>query len=312
MTKKKQIKAMSRAKNVWHKPAADVLSDVIREKENDFLAAWAHYQKAEDDPEALHDMRVDLRRLRVWEKLTRDQLKTRKKTRKRLKALAKASNPLRDHEVTLDWLEAAKRDLEEYPIIATLIEYGHEEYQQTQELRFTEKPGLKPKPASKKSPELGRWLHKTVDERISVIDEQLRAGSEMAHQARIGIKYLRYLLEPFTKELPAAKDTVAWCKTVQDALGDFHDVEVFRSHLPEFADWLLKRELAPAVAADGKQSRTITKAFATSRDAIITLSGWQHQEYERQWDIWADQRDEHLAILQRNTARLLPQIEEKL
>lgn len=312
MTKKKQIKAMTSGKGVWNEPAATVLADVIKEKEKIFIKAWAHYRKAKDDPEALHDMRVDLRRLRVWEKLARDQLKTRKQTRKRLKALAKASNPLRDHEVTLDWLDAARRDLPQSEALDNLIEYGHQAYAENTELTFSEKPGLKPQPRNKKGPSLALWLHQTVDQRITVIDEQLRAGSDKAHDARIGIKYLRYLLEPFVSELPAAKDTVAWCKGVQEALGDFHDIEVFRTHLPEFASWVTDRELAEVAALQGKQSRAITKVFASARDPIIALSGWQHQEYERQWDIWSEKRDEQLGILQRNTARLLPQIEEKL
>ncbi|HHQ69386.1 MAG TPA: CHAD domain-containing protein [Halothiobacillaceae bacterium] len=312
MTEKKQIKAITTGKRIWHKPAGEVLADVIQEKEKTFLKAWAHYQKAEDDPEALHDMRVDLRRLRVWEKLARDQVKTHKPTRKRLKALAKASNPLRDHEVTLDWLDAARRDLPQSDALNQLVEYGHKAYTERTELAFSEKPGLKPKLKNKKGPSLALWLHQTVDQRISVIDEQLRAGADMAHEARIGIKYLRYLLEPFISELPAAKDTVAWCKHVQDALGDFHDIEVFREHLPEFARWVIEHELAEVAALQGEQSQAITKVFANARDPIIALSGWQHQQYERHWSIWADKRDKQLDILQRNTANLLPQIEEKL
>jgi len=58
-----------------------------------------------DDSEALHDMRVALRRLRSWLRAMNDVLQdVGNKTRARLEGIADTSNVSRDAEVLLDWL----------------------------------------------------------------------------------------------------------------------------------------------------------------------------------------------------------------
>lgn len=284
--------------NVLSKPADRVLVEIIREKEAAFLAAWEHFQTAEDDPEALHDMRVDLRRLRVWIKLARDEVKTNKSTCKQLKTLAKASNPVRDHEVTLAWLAVARKQIGELPALDKLVEYGKKAYQQSTELEFSAKQRLEPQVNQKMSICLGQWLDSTVKRRIDQIDQLLHAEMEETHLARIEIKYLRYLLEPFTSIVNNSKELVGWCKEVQELLGDFHDMQVFRSHLPDFARWVIDAELAQIALLTGKQSQAITKVFANAREPVIALSGWQNQEQQRQWRIWLEVRDNYLRLLQ--------------
>lgn len=124
--------------------------------------------------------------------------------------------------------------------------------------------------------------------------------SEMAdvHHARIEIKYLRYLLEPFTNISDNAERLTNWCKELQEILGNFHDVQIFRSHLPEFAGWVIDRELSQIALLAGKQSKAITKAFANAREPVIALAGWQDQELTNQWRNWLKVRDNYLHILQ--------------
>ncbi|RAU18771.1 hypothetical protein DN062_04615 [Nitrincola tibetensis] len=296
--KKIQIETIDGGNNLLLKPAGRVLANIIREKETAFHAAWAHFQTAENDPEALHDLRVDLRRLRVWIKLTRDEVKTNKPTCKRLKALAKASNPVRDHEVMLGWLALAQKQMGDTPALCNLLEYGQQAYQQSNELYFSTKQGLELRAKQKVGIGLGQWLDKTVEQRIELIDQLLHAGMEEAHLARIEIKYLRYLLEPFTNIVKNSEALVEWCKEVQELLGDFHDMQVFRSHLPEFAHWVIDRELAEIALLTGKQSQAITKVFANAREPVIALSGWQDQELHRQWHHWLAERDRYLNRLQ--------------
>jgi len=296
-SKKIQIESIADGKNILLQPAAKVLVAVVREKDAAFRAAWTHFQTAEDDPESLHDMRVDLRRLRVWLKLTRHEVKTSQSICKRLKALAKASNPVRDHEVLLGWLSLAQKQLGDNVVLVNLIDYGNQAYQQSTELSFSEKPGLEPEPKHKKGINLEQWLEQTVEHRIERIDQLLHAGMEETHLARIEIKYLRYLLEPFPNTVNNAKALVEWCKEVQGLLGDFHDVQVFRSHLPDFARWITDSELAEVALLPGKQSKAITKVFANARESIITLSGWQDQELHRQWQKWLAVRDNYLSAL---------------
>lgn len=297
-SKKIQFHTIADVKNALSKPAGRMLLEVILEKEMTFHAAWTHFQTAENDPEALHDMRVELRRLRVWVKLARDEVKTKQSTRKRLKALANSSNPVRDHEVMLAWLALAQKQIGDMPALDKLIEYGKQAYQQSTELRFSTKQELEPQIKQKMGIGLGQWLDKTVEQRIELINQLLRAGMQETHLARIEIKYLRYLLEPFIDIVNNAKALVEWCKEVQQLLGDFHDMQVFRSHLPEFARWVIDHELTEITLLTGKQSSAITKVFANAREPVIALSGWQDQELQRQWHKWLELRDNYLNKLE--------------
>src|SRR5258708_18455205 len=60
-----------------------------------------------DGPNALHDFRVALRRLRSWQRAFRPWLRDtgRGRTRRALATLADASNDARDAEVGLEWLD---------------------------------------------------------------------------------------------------------------------------------------------------------------------------------------------------------------
>lgn len=297
-SKKIQIERIADSEDSLLQPAGKLLATIIRQKEAAFYAAWTHFKTAENDPEALHNMRVDLRRLRVWVKLTCDDVKIYQPACKRLKTLAKASNPVRDHEVILGWLALAQKQIGEMPALDKLIDYGKQTYQQNQKLSFSQKQGLDPKAKNKKEIALGQWLERTVEQRMERIDQLLHAGMDETHLARIEIKYLRYLLEPFVNTLDNAEVLVEWCKAVQDLLGDFHDVQVFRSHLPEFANWIIERELAEVALLPGKQSKAITQVFANAREPLIALSGWQDQALHRQWHQWLSVRGSYLSKLQ--------------
>src|SRR6185369_15551459 len=52
-----------------------------------------------------------------------------------------------------------------------------------------------------------------------------------AHQARIRAKRLRYLLEPFRQEVPAAAPVVQRIKALQDLLGELHDAHVLEHEI---------------------------------------------------------------------------------
>lgn len=296
-TKKIKIETLAERKDIFQQPADKMLAAIIREQESRFRAAWSHYQTTTDDSEALHVLRVDLRRLRVWVKLTRREVSTKKPARKQLRMLAKASNPLRDHQVILGWLALAQKQLMEMPALNQLIAYGQQAYQQSADLCFAEKQWHEPQGKAKQGDALGQWLDNTVKQRIALIEQLLRAEMAEAHLARIEIKYLRYLLEPFTDTANHAKALVQWCKEIQGILGDFHDLQVFRSHLPEFARWVTDHELEAVALLPGKQARAITKVFANAREPIIALSGWQQQECQRQWQQWLSLRDDYLNTL---------------
>src|SRR5262245_23537924 len=66
-----------------------------------------------EDAEALHDLRVSLRRLRSLERAYRPQLEDSisKKLRRRLRTLASATNIARDSEVQIEWLGSQREHL---------------------------------------------------------------------------------------------------------------------------------------------------------------------------------------------------------
>ena len=57
------------------------------------------------------------------------------------------------------------------------------------------------------------------------------ADVEEAHEARIRVKRLRYLVEPLQGVLPQSKDFGVLCKSLQDILGDLNDARVLDAEL---------------------------------------------------------------------------------
>lgn len=272
-------------------PAGEVAATLIRAQQNVFRGAWSHYRKAGgEDPEALHDLRVELRRLRAWLRLTRDVVKTRKSTRRRLKALGRSTSPMRDREVMLDLLkqigetpdctEVAERvahltDAHEPPAHAPLV--------------FDVKPGLKARPRSD-TPPFSSWFGEQLTLMTDLIRRDFAQGRDGFHAARIQIKHLRYLVEPMAEPFAEVAPLLKDLKEIQDRLGDLHDLLVLRERLPTYAGWLITDELPEALARPGKQTRAVTRSFAGARDAAICLAGWQHEAFEARWKDWEARR----------------------
>ncbi len=210
------------------------------------------------DPEALHDFRVGLRRMRSCLRAYRPYLagSVSKKLRRRLKELASSTNQARDTEVGLEWLTpqiekltpqqqigarwlkenlAARQSSSQAPSIEKLLEQFHRLRKDFKE-RLTicafridpEKPEDRPTFVSVTGGLLvqhANTLEKKLAEIQSVNDD------EKIHQARISGKRLRYLLEPLRKEVPGTKSLVKAMKGLQDVLGELHDAKVMDEEL---------------------------------------------------------------------------------
>ncbi|HLX10232.1 MAG TPA: CHAD domain-containing protein [Thermoanaerobaculia bacterium] len=220
-----------------------------------------------DDDEALHDLRVALRRLRSCLDAYGSQLGdcVPGKLARRLRRLADATGPGRDAEVQLAWLRRQRTDL-------SRRNHGHrgglawmqERLERRQERAYDElrsevmrdfprvEKGLRrrlsvyraevrldglPAPGfgaaaagivARHAASLGRRL-----ERIAAAGEVRRA-----HRARISAKRLRYLAEPLENLLaadrrPAARagELVRRLKELQDLLGELHDAHVMEAEI---------------------------------------------------------------------------------
>ncbi|HEX2076607.1 MAG TPA: CHAD domain-containing protein [Longimicrobium sp.] len=206
-----------------------------------------------EDAEALHDFRVALRRLRSTVRAYADQLEDSLggKDRRRLRALARATGESRDGEVMIAWMEARRGDLAETEVPALdwlldrlgqrqeeldralLDEVAHDFGRERRRLtgRLTEYTATVSPDDLREHPSMGGVAADLVVEHAEALRARLDASGsveeqEALHEGRIAAKRLRYLLEPFTDELPEAAWAVKRLKRMQDTLGEMHDAHV--------------------------------------------------------------------------------------
>ena len=206
-------------------------------------------------PEALHDFRVALRRLRSTLRAYGDLLggSVGGKDRRRLRDLARATGHARDAEVQTAWLinrlrkargaerggiqQALERSnaraadaavhltgaADAFPAERERLEKRIRPYRL--ELRTGEVPG-----GVTFSRALGARLRTEADaleeELAGVLDETCQ---DEAHRARIIGKRIRYLLEPVRDIVPGARELLKELKGLQELLGDMHDAHVMMS-----------------------------------------------------------------------------------
>jgi CHAD domain-containing protein len=229
-----------------------------------------------EDAEALHDFRVSVRRLRSTLRAYRPWLgrAASRKVRSALRDLGRATNAGRDAEVQAQWLASSDRRLSERERVAAakLAE------------RLRKRPSIR-------VGDLQVALYETMDKILKRLDFSEEKGPafrvvyapllaehaaaaaarlaaissseqfEEAHEARIAVKRLRYLLEPLAMEVRDAPALLDHIKVLQDLLGELHD-----SHV-------LDETLADAQAARRSSKATLAALAAQNADrraAIFT------------------------------------------
>lgn len=214
------------------------------------------------DPEALHDFRVALRRLRSLVRAYAEALdeSVTPRLRRRLRDVARATGRSRDAEVHLAWL-ARERDAmppehragvnwlarrveraqrraapglgdatRDYARLRGKLAGRLAEYRTTVRL-----DGARVERA------YGEEAAELLVEHADALGAQLRgvhstADAEAAHEARIVGKRLRYLLEPLADEVAGARTLLKPLRALQDALGDLHDTHVFLQEIAGAAE----------------------------------------------------------------------------
>lgn len=225
------------------------------------LIALAQLGAAEDarriwkesrDPEALHDFRVALRRLRcglrayaVW---FADSLGDAE--RRRWKTLARATGASRDYDVQLQQLRAIEPDAADADALQWLIaaiemskqdanaislralDVGFPRERARLERRLTRYTGtIDPADPDASEPALAfaaagliTVLGAELEARLAAV--RTERHQREAHRARIAGKRLRYVLEPLRPALPRLAGIIQRLKGLQDVLGDMHDADV--------------------------------------------------------------------------------------
>lgn len=210
------------------------------------------------DPEALHDYRVALRRLRSCLRAYRSTLGstvTRRSVRW-LRRLAHGTNRSRDLEVHLAWLTRQQDSASdaERPGVAWVFERLTEAQLKARQkmLRLDQRlfpeihdrlaaeltefrvtirldGQLRRRSLAAATSDLVREASEVLKERLALIHGYL---SERAiHRVRIGTKHLRYLIEPFAAAVPEGDAVINQLKGLQDSFGDVHDAHVFAAEL---------------------------------------------------------------------------------
>lgn len=243
-----------------------------------------------EDEEALHDLRVALRRLRAT--LASSDSDDFNKARKRLGAIARSTGALRDTEITLEWLRASLDRLgpAERPGGEWLIR--HFERRLARRRAKLNRKLARRWPRAAAAVESG--LQTAAGLAVNTADREtitrytaalarrldaLRAAPDdvaAAHKARLAAKRLRYALEPWAGIIAEADGAVAALTKMQDDLGSLNDsVEILhaleramRRAAMEHAEHLL----AATLEAPGQNAGGAVHGLPDPLPGVLTLA----------------------------------------
>ncbi len=211
----------------------------------------------DDDPEALHDFRVALRRLRGLLRAYPSPTGPRipKKLRRRVRRLAADTSAGRDLEVQIAWIAAEESALS--PKERTGAQWFLARLAQEREAQSAAVGKHLPGDFSTVGRRLGKRLDDVrnpkgptptfatetarlvTDAAVELVDrlQQVRAATDAkeAHRARIQGKRLRYLLEPIADAAAGAPELLDRLRSLQELLGELDECH------------LLAREIGAAV-----------------------------------------------------------------
>ncbi len=237
------------------------------------------------DPEALHDFRVGVRRLRSTLRAYRPWIGSviGGRVERKLKRCARATNAARDIEVQLAWLDAnepalSDRDRPGAAALRALLRRGAKErvpvarvlerYRRASErLRERLRRRGRGVTAGVDEERLGQVVASLTTRQLGIVLELargIRSASDDAtiHRTRIEAKRLRYVLEPFRGNRHAdAREAVRLLRQLQDLLGELHDLHVL-------ADWVRRtrrearsKPVRPGLAAIERMSMARRRAL---------------------------------------------------
>jgi CHAD domain-containing protein/CYTH domain-containing protein len=215
---------------------------------------------APEDVEALHDFRVAIRRLsstlRAWRAALRGSV--RKRDRRALGDLRRATGGGRDAEVALAWIDAQRADAgpEHKPGLdwigarlrdgqdagkrhaAKRVRRAFERLADALEDRLAHLETQRDMREERPVGVFGEQLARAVSAAAAEVGEALGHIGEVQddasqHEARLACKRLRYLAEPFRGQVEAARALVRVCRKLQDVLGDLNDTHVLAPRLED-------------------------------------------------------------------------------
>lgn len=254
-----------------------------------FADARRHMEQVARDAEveAVHDLRVSVRRLRAALDLCGRAVQAHEREAKRLQD---ALGAVRDAQLQIGWLgEALLSSPERGPqrdALAALIERRQDELLRAQKAlaralsRFREgEPRLlgSLEQVARRGALGGHRVRRRLRRRLRKVRQRMRAAGgslepDVAHALRIGVKKLRYDAELAEPALPAAKAILAAVEPLQGLLGELHDADV-RLQFLEHAERLEPGKAAVPPLRIVELSRRGQLAHALAE----RLSQWQQE-----------------------------------
>ena len=245
--------------------------------------SWRHSSNA------VHDLRVALRRLNVASNALGDVLpkKMRRKLKRRIRDLRRSAGQIRDDDVLHDAVTDLANQNSTYAVAAEIIRKKLKQSRSRllQDLRhaivrqeedafwdWAEKQLLS-RLGAKQVPKalLQRIALDNISYKLSKLDSSMSVAlanqDPDLHDVRIAAKGLRYTLELFSdclESVPAAELRPVMIN-LQDLLGHIHDATIFASRC---SSWAKDPDLSPAERAELKKMAT---AFRDRRYHWITL-----------------------------------------
>jgi CHAD domain-containing protein/CYTH domain-containing protein len=270
----------------------------------------------QDDADALHDFRVALRRLRSWLRAFDPELDraVSRKTRRRLRVIARTSNESRDGEVQLAWLREqtsrvptdARPGLDWFARhLATRKRKSDERFRKRLAKDFDRTyaaldealasaadqtkdtgAGATDRTLSTVVASLIRTQTDRLELRLAAV-RGLRDGVE-AHRARVAGKQLRYVLEPVADSIPGAAVTVARLKALQDALGELHDahilIEAVAGAIATAAEERAQRFVAAVRTLGTETEQLVSRGMPDVERGLLVLAEHLHGRVARAFE----------------------------
>jgi len=276
----------------------------------DIRRAYRHF--LDGDAEGLHDVRVGLRRLRSWLRAFQPWVDDtfRKKTRRALRSLARATSDARDAEVAAEWVASQTdfADRERSGVRTALARLERERDDETHTVRRRLAADL---PSLLDALEKDLELHRdhlphpagSMDEAAWPVLQELAArlmqalehvtdssALEPAHRARIASKRLRYVLEPL-HEPGEARAQLAPLIQLQDLVGAARDAHVLaRKYVKEVGETAAQDARERALVSIGVREKPRHRSSARLRVGLIALAKRAHAveaesfaEFQRLW-----------------------------
>lgn len=284
-------------------PLVPTAQGVLAERLSKVLEGLDRPQRALDDAETVHQLRVATRRADAALRLFAPLLprRRRRKVQKALRRLRRAAGAVRDCDVHL--AQAAER---RQAIPAALARRLHRHRRQAlkrlRKLRRRERRRLKRRVRKllarlawrQKAPPPGyaAWCLARCDllaQRLFTWAEQKSADDDALHQLRIAGKRLRYALELVAPALtgPSVQQMLAALHTLQDRLGRLCDQRAAVMHLTEAEGSASDAATRHAFAAERKAQE---RRLAAQRRALFRW--WTAARQRRLAQLWQKVRDE--------------------